>query len=72
MLMDYPRKLLSLMAFRRRVVFRWKSLSNVGVQNIPDSKVHEANMGHTWVLSDPDSPHIGPINFAIVDSIETD
>ena len=23
----------------------------------PDSKVHEANMGPTWVLSAPDGPH---------------
>ena len=26
-------------------------------QSIPDSKVHGANMGPTWVLSDPDGPH---------------
>ena len=31
----------------------------------PDSKVHGANMGPTWVLSAPDRPHIGPMNFAI-------
>ena len=31
----------------------------------PDSKVHEANMGPTWVLSVPDGPHVGPMNFAI-------
>ena len=30
-----------------------------------DSKVHEANMGPTWVLSAPDGPHVGPINLAI-------
>ena len=34
---------------------------------IPDSKVHEANMGPTWVLSAPDGPHVGPMNFAIWD-----
>ena len=33
--------------------------------NYPDSKVHGANMGPTWVLSAPDGPHVGPINFAI-------
>ena len=27
-----------------------------------DSKVHEANMGPTWVLSDPSRPHIGLMN----------
>ena len=31
----------------------------------PDSKVHEANMGPTWVLSALGGPHVGPINFAI-------
>ena len=28
--------------------------------NIQDSKVHEANMGPTWVLSAPDGPKVGP------------
>ena len=31
----------------------------------PDSKVHGADMGPTWVLSDPDGPHVGPMNLAI-------
>ena len=31
----------------------------------PDSKIHGANMGPTWVLSAPDVPHIGLINLAI-------
>ena len=31
----------------------------------PDSKVHGANMGPTWVLSVPDGPHDGPMNLAI-------
>ena len=34
-------------------------------QNYPDSKVHGANMGPTWVLSAPDGPHVGPMNLAI-------
>ena len=34
-------------------------------QAIPDSKVHGANMGPTWVLSAPDGPHVGPMNLAI-------
>ena len=34
---------------------------------IPDSKVHGANMGLTWVLSAPDGPHVGPMNLAIRD-----
>ena len=33
--------------------------------NGPDSKVHGANMGPTWVLSAPDGPHVGPMNLAI-------
>ena len=31
----------------------------------PDSKVHGANMGPTWVLSAPDGPHVGPMNLAM-------
>ena len=34
---------------------------------IPDSKVHGANMGPTWVLSAPGWPHVGPMNPAIWD-----
>ena len=34
-------------------------------QCIPDSKVHGANMGPTWVPSAPDGPHIGPMNLSI-------
>ena len=29
----------------------------------PDSKVHVANMGLTWVLSAPAGPHVDPMNF---------
>ena len=35
---------------------------------IPDSKVHVAHMGSTWVLSAPGGPHVGPINLAIRDA----
>ena len=31
----------------------------------PDSKVHGANMGPTWVLAAPDGPHVGPMSLAI-------
>ena len=31
----------------------------------PDSKVHGANLGPTWVLSAPDGPHVGSMNLAI-------
>ena len=30
--------------------------------NYPNSKVHWANMGPSWVLSDLDGSHVGPIN----------
>ena len=39
-------------------------------EHIPDSKVHGANMGPTWILSAPDGPHIGPMNLAIGDCRE--
>ena len=35
------------------------------IDEYPDSKVHGANMGPTWVLSAPDGPHVGPMNLAI-------
>ena len=35
------------------------------VDTAPDSKVHEANMGPTRVLSDLDGPHVGLMNLAI-------
>ena len=31
----------------------------------PDSKVHGANMGPTWVLASPGGPHVGPMNLVI-------
>ena len=43
----------------------WHSSKN----HVPDSKVHGANMGPTWVLSAPDGPHVGPMNLAIRDSL---
>ena len=33
--------------------------------SFPDSKVHGANMGSTWVLSAPDGPHVNPMKLAI-------
>ena len=32
---------------------------------VPDSKLHVAHMGPTWVLSAPGGPHVGPMNLAI-------
>ena len=34
-------------------------------RDCPDSKVHGANIGPTWVLSAPDGPHVGPMKLAI-------
>ena len=45
--------------------FRDRSWNN----GIPDSKIHGANMGPTWVLSAPDGPHIGPMKFSIWDAL---
>ena len=28
--------------------------------NIPDSKIHGANMGPIWGWQDPGGPHVGP------------
>ena len=39
------------------------------IGNIPDSKVHGANMGPTWILSVPGGPHVGPMNLAIRDEL---
>ena len=35
--------------------------------NIPDSKVHGANMGPIWGRQDSCGPHVGPMNFVIWD-----
>ena len=36
------------------------TLAHLPPNQNPDSKVHEANMGPTWVLSAPDGPHVAP------------
>ena len=54
----------------RRRMFIIRALLTVyqGIcKHIPDSKVHGANMGPTWVLSVPDGPHVDPMNLAIRD-----
>ena len=35
------------------------------LRNIPDSKVHGANMGPIWGRQGRGGPHAGPMNFAI-------
>ena len=46
----------------RRICVKW-------FDSNPDRKVHGANMGPTWILSAPDGPLVGRMNFAIRDSI---
>ena len=47
-------------------MLQWSVLKKTGsIHNVPDSKVHGANMGPTWYLSAPDGPHVGPMNLAI-------
>ena len=48
----------------------WDLGSHVTATNVPDNKVHGANMGPTWVLSAPDGPHVGPMNLAIRGSLQ--
>ena len=43
------------------------SIQRATTTSIPDSKVHGANMGPTWVLSAPDGPHFGSVDLAIGD-----
>ena len=42
---------------------------NSCLHNIPDSKVHGANMGPIWGRQGPGGPHVGPMNFAIWDTL---
>ena len=42
---------------------------NYCLHNIPESKVHGANMGPIWDRQGPGGPHVGPMNFAIWDSL---
>ena len=51
--------------FHFQVRSQWLPMD--GNHDIPDSKVHGANMRPTWVLSTPDGPHVGPMNLAIRD-----
>ena len=49
---------------------RWKwwvrdDTLSISGRRVPDSNVHGANTGLTWVLSAPGGPHVGPINLAI-------
>ena len=56
-----------LLNYKSRELYTWCIIAQSGplTCHSPDSKVHGANMGPTWVLSAPDGPHIGPMNPAI-------
>ena len=38
-------------------------------EGTPDGKVHGSNMGPIWGRLDPGGPHVGPMNFAIWDTV---
>ena len=44
------------------------SLGKRRSDHIPDSEIHGANMGPTWVLPAQDRSHVGPMNLAIRDT----
>ena len=46
-------------------ILKWTAVTSLDLKNSPDSNVHGANMGPTWVLSAPAGPHVGPINLVI-------
>ena len=59
------RSLIILILIEKRYLLYQKHAHVVFRCGYPDSKVHGANMGPTWVLSAPDGPHVGPMNLAI-------
>ena len=48
-------------------ILQWYEAVRQG--DIPDSKVHGANMGPIWGRQDPGGPHVVPMNIAIWDII---
>ena len=44
------------------------AISSQQIENIPDNKVHGANMGPTWGRQDPGGPHVGHMNLVIWDA----
>ena len=47
---------------RMEVEWQWDAMDN-----IPDNKVHAANMGPSWGWRDPGGPHVGLMKLAIWD-----
>ena len=50
--------------YEKGITQKWQT----DINNIPDSKVHWANMEPIWGRQDPGGPHVGPMNFAIWDA----
>ena len=48
-----------------KIITRFIQRMHICCWRNPDSKVHGANMGPTWALSDPDGPHVAPMNLSI-------
>ena len=48
--------------------YQHKSQHTNNPRDVPDSKVHGANICPTWVMSAPDGPHVGPMTPAIMNS----
>ena len=48
----------------------WKWYRDIECTN-PDSKVHGGNMGPIWDRQDPGGAHVGPLNLAIWEQLET-
>ena len=60
-------------AKRYHTLFTTVSRSKRGTtDNSPDSKVHGANIGPTWVLSAPGGPPVCPVNLSIRDVYSID
>ena len=41
----------------------WHYSVSEWMKSVPDSQVHGAHMGPTWVLLTPDGPHVCPMNY---------
>ena len=64
------KKCIENIVWRMAAILSWPQYGNFVVSGIhmqytPNSKIHGAKMGPTWVLSAPGGTHFGPINLAI-------
>ena len=49
----------------------YQHLCPSSISQIPDSKVHGAYTGPIWDRQDPGGPHVGPMNLALRDNMQT-